>query len=149
MCRTRCKAPFHPSCAAQSCRSPTSAEDVGGNNPAAWNQNHRNGSGRARKCSLTGSHRRLDFPSSMQVLKHDVSEWYAACESFLCSCLQAGVGREGKPPPKHQESGGTTLLPPEAQLKTRSQQHPQMPKSNSKADMHDLPPQCSPASHYF
>lgn len=147
MCRTRCKAPFHPFCAAQSCRSPTCAEEVDGNNPADWNQNQ-NGSGRARKCCLTGSHGRLDLPPSMQVLKLDVSEWYIACETFLCCRPQAGAGRGGKPP-RQQESGGTTLLPPEAQLETRSQQHPQMPKSNSKADTHDLPPRCSPASHYF
>ena len=48
--------------------------------------------------------------SNMQVLRHDVSEWYVACESFLCSCPQAGAGREGRPS-EQQESGGTTLLP--------------------------------------
>lgn len=93
------------------CGSPTCAEDVGGDNSADWNQNHRNGSGRGRKCSLTGCHGRLDLPSSMQVLKHDVLEWYVACNSFLRSHPQA----EGKPP-EQQESGGTTLLPPKAQL---------------------------------
>lgn len=49
------------------------------------------------------------------------------------------VQAEGKPD-KQQENGGMTLLPAGAQLETRSQQHPQMPKSNSKADIHNLPP---------
>lgn len=96
--RIRHKALFHLSCAVRCCRLPTcsSAEYIGGNNPEDWNQKPRNGSGKARKCSLTGSHERQDFPSSMQALKHHVSEWCAVCGSFLCSCPQAGVGKEGR-----------------------------------------------------
>lgn len=122
MCRPGCKAPFTP----QSCRSPACVEDVGGNNRADWDQDHRDGSGRARKSSLTGSHGRLDLPCSMQVLKHDVPQWYMACKSFLCSHPQAGESREDKAPEQQERRNDppTPVGDKERAAPTSAQEYP-------------------------
>lgn len=94
-CGMKGKAPSQPSCAAQSCWSPTHTEERRRwKNPADWNKNHRNNPGKARRCSLMGSHGRLHLPPSTQVLQHDASEQYVVCKSLLLlsasRCRQRG-----------------------------------------------------------
>lgn len=85
-----------------------------------------NRSGRARKSSLRGSLGRLDWPFSMEVFKHDVPQWYMACESSLCSHPQAGESREDKAP-EQQERKNDLPVPvgdKEPVAPTGAQEHP-------------------------